>query len=117
MITLFCITAFTMLVTEASAAFCPSPCKLSGAKCVCTSALISFQGGPRMTSESEAELATLAAAVRGDESLKVEIVGDTKSAEMVRGKLIKFGLQPDLIKLRSEPGNPREVAVLLEPKP
>jgi hypothetical protein len=106
MIILFCITAFTMQVTEAAGKesgkeFCACPFV---SKCFCTYALISLRGNPaRVTSESEADLATLAAAARRDESLEVvEIAGRTDRADVVREELIKLGLQPDRIRLRSD---------------
>jgi hypothetical protein len=107
MITLFCITAFTMLVTEAAGKESGKElclCPFAG-KCLCDTVIILLRGNPaRVTSESEADLATLAAAARRDESLKVvEIVARTnRAADVVRKKLINSGVQPDRIKRRSD---------------
>ena len=116
MITLFCLTAFTMLVTEAAGKesgkeFCL--CFFAG-KCWCTvvqradgkwlAVGIALRGNPaRVASESEADLAMLADAAHRDESLKVvEIVGRTDRADVVRKKLMNFGLQPNRIKRGSD---------------
>lgn len=129
MITLFCITAFTMLVAEAGTELCL--CRQVGGKCLpCTFALVSLRGNPmRVTLQSEAELATLVAAAGSDESREVvEIVGQPARAEVVREKLMRLGLQSDRIKLRSdidlkqvklqsEPRNRGDVAAVIVPNP
>jgi hypothetical protein len=122
MITLLCITAITMLVTEANAVTCPAGFIEIGGSCL---QLWSFQltkGGSQVPGEVEAELATMINAVPSRQPGKVEIVGNTDLAKMVKKKLIQFGLQPDLIEVKGyAPGLPprtrtRPVKVPMEVK-
>jgi hypothetical protein len=86
---------------------CPAEFRSLGGSCVQVFTFHLAAGQPRMSSENEAILATMINAVPNRQPEKVEIVGDTNSAEMMKEKLIRFGLQPDLIEVKGEAARPR----------
>lgn len=109
MIILLCIAAITMLVTEANAVTCPEGFTDIGGSCIDVRTFQLTIGQSRVSGEDEAEMATIIDKVRkvvlSGQPVKVEIVGNTDLAKMMKKKVMDFGVPEHFIEVRG--GAPR----------